>query len=162
MFRAKKIALFALPILLICAAVSARLLALARSDPLPIKLDPKILADYSGFYDFGNGYILTLRCEGDRLMSCSPNRYPREMLAETETNFFVKGEIPRFTFQRDNTGKVTQMLVQWKKGRETAQKLSALPPATLGTNGLIAATTGGKSIEAGMQILKEGGSAADA
>jgi len=58
MFRAKKIALFALPILLICAAVSARLLALARSDPLPIKLDPKILADYSGFYDFGGGYIL--------------------------------------------------------------------------------------------------------
>jgi gamma-glutamyltranspeptidase / glutathione hydrolase len=162
MFRAKKIALFALPILLICGVVSARLLGLAKSDPVPIKVDRKILADYAGFYDFRNGHILTLRCDGERLMSWSPNRYPREMLAQTETNFFVKGEIPRFTFQRDKAGQVTQMLVRWKKGQETAQKLSALPPALSGTNGMIAATTGGKALEAGMQILKEGGSAADA
>jgi hypothetical protein len=161
MFKAKKIALLALPILLVCAAVSARLIARAKSDPLPVKVDPRILADYAGFYDFGHGYILTIRCDGDRLLSCAANQYPREMLAETETKFFVKGEIPRFTFQRDKAGQVIQMLVQWKKGKETAQKLSAFP-APSGTNGMIAATTGGKSIEAGMQILKEGGSAADA
>jgi len=162
MFRAKKFALLALPILLISAAVSAGLLARAKSDPIPIKVDPKILADYAGFYDYGNGYVVTIRCEGDRLMSYAPGRYPREMLPQSETNFFVKGEIPRFTFQRDNSGRVTQLVAQWKKGRDIAKKVSQLPPLPIGTNGMIAATTGGKAVEAGIQILKDGGSAADA
>jgi gamma-glutamyltranspeptidase/glutathione hydrolase len=161
MFRAKKIVRVTLPILLACAAVGAWLV-ISHSDPVPIKVDAKILADYAGFYDFGNGHILTLRCDGDRLMSYYPNRYPREMLAQTETNFFVKGEIPRFTFQRDSSGQVTHLLAKWKVGQEKAQKLSALPRAPSGTNGMIAATTGGKAVEAGIQILKDGGSAADA
>jgi gamma-glutamyltranspeptidase/glutathione hydrolase len=52
--------------------------------------------------------------------------------------------------------------VQWKKGPELGKRLSALPSIPLGTNGMIAATTGGKAVDAGIQVLKEGGSAADA
>ena len=37
-----------------------------------------------------------------------------------------------------------------------------MPTNLAGTNGLIAATTGGKAVEVGLQVLKEGGSAADA
>src|SRR4029077_2816988 len=90
------------------------------------------------------------------------NRYSREMFPETENKFFVKGESARFTFERDAKGRVTQLLVQWKNGDEKAKKLSALPPVPEGANGMIAATTGGKAVEVGIQILKEGGSAADA
>jgi gamma-glutamyltranspeptidase/glutathione hydrolase len=160
MTRRKKIALCVLAVLLVGAGLSARIFL--HPDPTPIKVDPKILADYAGFYDFGHGYILTVRCDGDRLISFAPNRYPHEMLAETENKFFVKGEIPRFTFQRDDARHVTQLLVQWKKGEEKARKLTALPPVPEGTHGMIAATTGGKAVEAGIQILKEGGTAADA
>src|SRR5262245_6558328 len=126
--RAKKIAILTLATMSACAVISARILLSASRNPTPIKVPPKILADYAGFYDYGNGYVVTIRCEGDRLMSYAPGRYPREMLAQTETNFFVKGEIPRFTFQRDNSGQVTQLLAQWKKGQDIAKKLSALPP----------------------------------
>lgn len=147
---------------LACAALTARIFGFPHREPIPIKIDSKILSDYAGFYDFGRGYVITIRCDGDHLKSYAPNRYPREMLPETETKFFVRGEIPRFTFQRDQAGQVTSLLVQWKKGQETAQKLSALPPEPSGTNGMVAATTGGKAVEAGIQILKDGGSAADA
>ena len=39
---------------------------------------------------------------------------------------------------------------------------AALPRWTGGTNGIIAATTGGYPVEAGLKVLKEGGNAADA
>lgn len=47
-------------------------------------------------------------------------------------------------------------------GEEIAERRSTLPTNPQGTNGLIAATTGGKALEAGLEVLKEGGTAADA
>src|SRR5438093_1451237 len=41
-------------------------------------------------------------------------------------------------------------------------KISATPPPIVSTNSMIAATTGGVSVESGIKVLKEGGTAADA
>jgi gamma-glutamyltranspeptidase len=59
-------------------------------------------------------------------------------------------------------GQVDYTISRWKKSEEKAQKGSALPTNPEGTNGLIAATTGGPALEAGLVVLKEGGSAVDA
>jgi len=134
----------------------------ATRDPVAIKVDPRLYDDYAGYYDFGNRYIIQVRREGERLMSYAPERAPRELFPETETKFFVKGERVRITFQGNATGRVDHALFQWRNGQEQAERRSELPPAPVFTNGIVAATTGGAATQAGLDILKEGGSAADA
>ncbi len=129
---------------------------------MPIKLDPAIYDDYAGHYDFGNNYIITLRRDGDRLMSSAPERMTEELFPETATTFFVKGQRDRITFHRSTNGQVDYVSFRWTKAEQRAQKLSGLPPTLEYTNAIIAATTGGKAVEAGLAILKEGGSAVDA
>lgn len=58
--------------------------------------------------------------------------------------------------------KVDSVIARWKKGQESAKRIAALPAIPEGTNSMIAATTGGKAVEAGLEILKAGGTAADA
>ena len=151
----------------ILAVIGVGLLAagiyyLATKDPSPIKVDPRVYDDYAGFYVFPNGYPVTIRREGDRLVSRVPEHAPTEMFPETETEFFIKGNPARWIFHRGENGRVDYAVSRWKKIEERAEKRAALSANPEGTNGLIAATTGGKALEAGMAVLREGGSAADA
>ena len=134
----------------------------ATRHPTPIKVDPRVYDDYAGCYIFPNGYPVAIHREGDRLISRVPEHAPTEMFPQTETKFFIKGNPARWIFHRDENGRVDYAVSRWKKIEEKAQKRQALPTQAEGTNGLIAATTGGKALEAGMAVLKEGGSAADA
>jgi gamma-glutamyltranspeptidase / glutathione hydrolase len=131
-------------------------------DPTPVKVDPKIYDDYAGQYDFGNNYFVTIRREGDRLMSLEPGRVPRELLPETASKFFVRGEPGRLIFHRDETNHVDYVLSEWKETREKAPRRSTVLSAPVFTNAMVAATTGGRAVEAALEILREGGSAMDA
>ena len=142
--------------------VGAGIYYVATREPVAIKVDPRVYDDYAGYYDFGNRYVIHVRREGERLMSYAPERAPRELFPETETRFFVKGERVRITFHRNETGRVDHALFQWRNGQEKAERRSELPPAPVFTNGIVAATTGGAATQAGLEILKEGGSSADA
>jgi hypothetical protein len=145
-----------------CALLAAGIYHIATRDPVPVKVDPKIYDDYAGYYDYGHGYVITIRREGDRLMSYAPERLPRELFPETEARFFFKGTPARITFHRDEKGRVDYLTEQWKKLQEKAERSTGLPPALVFTNGMVAATTGGAATQAGLEILKEGGTAADA
>src|SRR6185436_353959 len=131
-------------------------------DPTPIKVDPKIYDDYTGYYDFGHDTIVTIRRDGDRLMSSMPGEATQQLLPQTESTFFVRGDPGRLTFHRNEQGRVDYALSRWKSIEEKALKIPALPPVLECTNAMIAATTGGKAVEAGLAVLKEGGSAVDA
>ena len=131
-------------------------------EPTPIHVDPSIYDRYAGYYDFQNNYIVTIRRDGDRLMSSVPEMLPQQLFPETPTTFFVKGQPGRLIFHRGTNGHADYMVYRWKKFEEKGQRLSTLPPMLECTNAMIAATTGGKAVEAGLAILKEGGSAVDA
>ena len=135
---------------------------LLTKDPTPIRVNSAIYDDYVGLYVFPNGYPMTIRREGDRLLSSVPEHVSTELFPETETQFFIKGNPARWIFHRDQKGHVDYAISRWKTGEEKAEKKAALPVISEGTNGLIAATTAGKAIDAGLAVLKEGGSAADA
>jgi len=135
---------------------------LATKDPTPIRMDVGVYDDYAGCYVFPNGYPVTIRREGDRLLTMIPEHTPSELFPETQTRFFIKGSPARWIFHRDAKGHVDYAISRWKTGEERAEKRSALPGNPEGTNGLIAATTAGKALEAGLTVLKDGGSAADA
>ena len=134
----------------------------ATRDPTPIHVDPAIYDEYAGYYVFSNGYPVTIRHQGDRLMTSIPEQAPRQIFPETETQFFIEGRPARWIFHRNKEGRVDYAISRGKNFEERAQKTTMPPTNPEGTNGLIAATTGGKALEAGLAILKEGGSAADA
>ena len=160
--RFKKIGRIALTAIGVAGALWASIDYLTMKDPAPIRIDPSIYDDYAGYYIFRDGYPIRIQREGDRLMSTLPEHAPVELFPETESQFFLKGKPVRWIFHRDGKGRVDYAISRWKKSEEKAEKRPALPVNCEGTNGLIAATTGGQALEAGLQVLREGGSAADA
>lgn len=83
------------------------------------KVDPKILDAYAGQYQPNPSTIFTITREGDKLiMQQGSNAQKRELLPETETNFFTT-ENPRLTFGfvKDETGQVTHLVIK-EEGRE--------------------------------------------
>ena len=146
----------------IAGTVAAGMYYLATKDPTPIRLDASVYDDYAGYYVFPNGYPVTIRREGDQLLISIPEHAPTELFPETQTRFFMKGNPARWIFHRHETGRVDYAISRWKTDEQTAEKRAALPVNPEGTNGLIAATTAGKALEAGLAVLKDGGSAADA
>ena len=83
-------------------------------DPTPIKVDPKTYDDFVGYYVFPTGYPLTIRREGDRLMSSVPEHVPTQLFPETETRFFIKGNPARLIFHRDDQGHVDYAISRGK------------------------------------------------
>ena len=158
----KRFAGFVLLGLVLCGALADGIYYLATKDPTPITINPKLYDDYAGYYVLPNGYTVTIRREGDRLLAYTPEHAPNQLFPETETQFFLTGSPARWIFHRDATGRIDYAVSRWKNFNERAEKRAALPMNPEGTNGLIAATTGGKATEAGLQVLKEGGTAVDA
>jgi gamma-glutamyltranspeptidase/glutathione hydrolase len=150
-----------LAVTVLCAGMAAYVYFAPVRDPAPIKVDPKIYDDYVGYYDFENHYFIEIRRDGDRLMSFAPGRMPVELLPETESCFFVRGEAGRLKFHRDEGGRVDYALGV-KQISQKAPRRRTLPTPPVFTNSMIAATTGGRAVEAGLEILKEDGSAVDA
>ena len=128
-------------------AVAVAIYAWVRRDPTPIKLDPRIYDAYAGHYNFQNNYIVTVRRDGDRLMSIVPERLPQEFFPVSPTTFFVKAQPGRISFHRGTNGQVDYMVFRWKKFEDTGQRVATLPPVLECTNAMIAATTGGKAVE---------------
>ena len=149
-------------LLVISAGIGGIGYVLATREPTPIKLDPKIFDDYTGYFVFQNDYVVTITRQGERLMAGTPGSVPRQLFPETESQFFMHGNPSRWIFHRDDQGRVDYAISRWKKIDEKAVKRDKPPENPEGTNGMIAATTGGRAIQAGLEILKEGGSAADA
>ena len=159
----KKVAGIGLSALAVAGGLAAGIYYVATKDPNPIRVDSRIYDDYAGYYVFTNGYPVTIRREGDRLTASTPEHSPRQLFPETETQFFLKGSPARWTFHRDEKGHVDYAISRWKKNfEEKVEKRATLPANPEVTNGLIAATSGGTALEAGLNVLKEGGTAADA
>ena len=76
-------------------------------------VNPVILADYVGEYEIQPGQMLSLKLEGGHLYVdiASDKKRWLEMLAESETVFFIEDSDYVFTFKRDQAGKVTSLVV---------------------------------------------------
>ena len=164
MTRTKRISAGMLLAAIVSGVAAALFYQPATSDPIPIKVDPKIYDAYAGYYFFDQDDLLTLRRDGDRLMCASAGYLTDELFPETESRFFFKGDPARVTFHKDDQGQVDSLTFSQSPatGAFKAVRRTELPPAPEGTQGMIAATTGGAATQAGLQVLKDGGSAMDA
>lgn len=76
-----------------------------------VKVDPKIYDAYVGRYELTPSFILTISREGDRLLAQATGQPQFELFAESETKFFLKVIDAKVTFVKDDTGKITHLIL---------------------------------------------------
>lgn len=97
-------------------------LAAAASGPKVAVVDPKIYDAYVGEYQLAPNFILSVRRDGNRLMTQATGQGEVEIFPESETKFFPK-EIPAsLTFVKDANGKVTHLILH-QNGEHKAMKI---------------------------------------
>lgn len=94
--------------------------------PLPqpvtvIKVDPALLADYTGAYQLAPNFILTITQEGDKLFGQATGQGKIEMEAISPVRFKAKGVEAQIEFKKDASGKAVA-LVLYQGGREMEAK----------------------------------------
>ena len=99
----------------------------AQGTPVPpertaVKADPKVFDSYVGKYELAPGAYSTITREGDTLMAQRTGRAKVTLLPESETQFFVKGGDAQFTFYKDDSGRVTHLIIRRGNGQEERAK----------------------------------------
>ena len=77
-----------------------------------IKLDPKILDAYVGEYEMMPGQAMAVRREGDKLMAQMSGQPKVELLAESDTRFFINEAPAEFEFVKDPSGQCKQVVLR--------------------------------------------------
>ena len=76
------------------------------------RIDPKVFDTYAGKYDFGNNRFYSVTREGDRYFGRGPVGIKSELLAVTETKFFIADFEEAITFVKDEKGEVVAALFE--------------------------------------------------
>ncbi|HEU4932110.1 MAG TPA: serine hydrolase [Pyrinomonadaceae bacterium] len=80
------------------------------------QVDVQKFGDYAGDYEF-NGVKYSILIEDGKLIVKNPNGAKFELLAESETKFFLRERAAEFVFVKDASGRVTE-LVLYSNGQE--------------------------------------------
>jgi len=84
--------------------------------------DPAKYVEFEGQYPLDQNFTLTITKESNRLMAQTPG-YPKfELLPEATDKFFAVDFEGEITFVRDETGKVTQLILH-QNGDHPAKKV---------------------------------------
>ncbi len=86
------------------------------------KVDPKIYDAYVGDYQLAPNFILSVTRAGDRLMTQATGQGQLEIFPLSETKFFPKEMEATITFVKDESGKVTHLMLQ-QNGEHKAMKI---------------------------------------
>jgi len=90
--------------------------------PIPgengIKVDGRILEIYVGDYEVTPDFTFSVSKQQDKIFLLAPDQEKLEMIAETETKFFLKVNDAQFEFVKDESGKVTKAILN--QGGRTA------------------------------------------
>ncbi|MEK6289167.1 MAG: serine hydrolase [Acidobacteriota bacterium] len=88
-----------------------------------VNVDPKIYDAYVGQYELTPTFIITVSKDGGRLMAQATGQPQLELFPESETKFFLKVVDAKVTFVKDDTGKVTHLILH-QGGDQTAKKIN--------------------------------------
>jgi len=76
-----------------------------------MKVSETILKQYAGDYELQPGFILSVTQDGDRLFTQATGQAKFEVFAESETKFFLKVVEAQIEFVKDETAKVTKLIL---------------------------------------------------
>jgi hypothetical protein len=88
-----------------------------------VTLDSKIYDAYIGRYEIAPNVVFSVTKEEDKLMSQTTGQPKMELLPESEIEFFLKGFSAQLVFVRDESGRVTKLIINQEGQRVTAKKL---------------------------------------
>ena len=95
--------------------LATKLAAIAIGEPFEerkaVEVSPEILESYVGVYEIAEGDERVVRREGGRLFTQRTDRPKMEALLESATKFFYKNSFTHGEFVKDDTGRVTHMVV---------------------------------------------------
>jgi len=80
-------------------------------DETPVEVDPQIFDKYSGRYDYGNFFFITISKEEDKLYFQGTNLPKYQLLPASETEYFLKEMNTRVIFQKNEEGYTDSILV---------------------------------------------------
>lgn len=87
-----------------------------------IEIDPRMLDAYVGQYELRPGFVITMKREGNSLMTQATGQPKVEIFPESETRFFFKVVDAQVTFVKDERGVVTHLILH-QGGDQTAKKI---------------------------------------
>lgn len=82
-----------------------------RKEHHEVTADPRVLEQYVGSYGEPPNLILKIRREGNHLSIQENDEPKQDLFAESETRFFSKVAEDVFTFEGDNHGRATKMIL---------------------------------------------------
>jgi CubicO group peptidase (beta-lactamase class C family) len=88
-----------------------------------IDVDPKLLDDYVGRYEFAPGEGLAIELADGALIARPTGQSPARLLAMSETRFFVEVSEVEFEFVKDANGSVTHLVLHTPGGAPQAKKV---------------------------------------
>jgi hypothetical protein len=88
-----------------------------------IALDPKVYDAYIGQYELTPNLIFTITKEENRLMAQLTGQPKFELFPESETKFFYIVVDAQITFVKDETGKVTHLILHQFGLNQPAKKI---------------------------------------
>ena len=92
--------------------------------PAMVKVDPKIFADYLGRYDRGEGRIISIVREGDKLILIAADGKTKvELIPIGKDNFRTEDNQAEVTFVRNDKGEVIERLIEFEGGAMHNKKI---------------------------------------
>lgn len=97
--------------------------AQVMNSPPPQRVDPEILQDYVGRYEWWPGYVDTITRQGETLLSQgSGDKSTTLNVAASPESFYLQGEPNLLVFVRDKRGNVTHYILHWSDGHITVAR----------------------------------------
>lgn len=91
--------------------------------PKEIQVNEKVLNSYIGEYELQPQFIITITTEGNRLFAQATGQPKFELFATTETQWFLKVVDAKVEFVKDNTGKVTALVLNQGGQKSEGKKI---------------------------------------
>jgi CubicO group peptidase (beta-lactamase class C family) len=86
------------------------------------KVDPRIYDSYIGEYELAPGLVLKVTREEGKLMTQATGQSKVEVFPESEMKFFLKAFEAQITFVKDETGRVTALILHQGGRDQTAKR----------------------------------------
>ena len=93
-----------------------------QSERKQIQVPHDVMAKYVGNYELAPGIFITMSLDGDHFFTQLSGQPKFEVFGETETTFFLKVVDAQLTFETDNQGKVTDLVLHQNGRDQTAKR----------------------------------------
>jgi CubicO group peptidase (beta-lactamase class C family) len=102
---------------------ATRMLARLSGEKKEVSADTKLYDSYAGDYELAPNFILTITSENGKLMGQATGQPKAELYPSSTTEFFLKVVDAQITFEKNEQGQVTQLILHQNGRNMPAKKI---------------------------------------